>query len=70
MEPEIYIGFKPTQERRQRGAKVAECDRCGEPTGYWEKDKGGADLWCGPCALEQPALGEVMNQLVQARRAN
>lgn len=63
----LYVAFKPTQERIQRGARVGTCRRCGKLVGHHPRDSAGHEIICLNCAYDVKAIRQHIDQLAKAR---
>lgn len=63
----VYVAFRPTRERTEKGAKIALCNRCGKLVGHHPRDSFGHEIICLRCADDIPAIRQRLDQLAKAR---
>lgn len=63
----LYVAFRATPERVEKGAKISTCNRCGELVGHYPKDSIGHEIVCLTCAIEVPQIRQHIDQIAKSR---
>ena len=63
----LYVAFKPTNQRLERGAKVGVCARCPAIIAHFPRDSQGHEVICLKCANDIPQIARHLDRLAKAR---